>query len=74
MFDCFSHKQIKMASNDEELSIAVQNYCAIFDKSNKDFHQKDAKENTRKLLLKNWKMKMVSIRKKQIVKSAEKRD
>ena len=47
MFDCFSHKQIKIASNDEELSIAVQNYCAIFDKSNKDFHQKDAKENTR---------------------------
>lgn len=42
-FDCFFRKQNKIASNDEELSVAVEKYCVMFDKSNKDFHQKDAK-------------------------------
>ena len=46
-FDCFSHEQIKnkTAANKEELSIAVQKYPVIFDKSNKDFHRKDVKKN-----------------------------
>ena len=35
----------KKTGNDEELTIAVQNYPAIFDKSNKNFRHKDVKIN-----------------------------
>ena len=34
-----------MAANKEELSVAVQKYPVIFDKSNKDFHRKDVEKN-----------------------------
>ena len=34
-----------MTANKEELSITVQKYCVIFDKSNNDFHCKDVKKN-----------------------------
>ena len=34
-----------MVPNEQELSIAVQKYPVIFDKSNKDFHRKDVKKN-----------------------------
>ena len=35
----------KKTGNDEELTIAVQKYPAIFDKSNKNFRHKDVKIN-----------------------------
>ena len=40
-----------MAASKEEISIAVQKYT-IFDKSNKDFHCKDGKENAREAVAK----------------------
>lgn len=38
-------KTKKKTGNDEELTIAVQKYPAIFDKSNKNFRHKDVKIN-----------------------------
>ena len=47
LFDCCSYEQNKnnMTANKEELSITVQKYRVIFDKSNNDFHCKDVKKN-----------------------------
>lgn len=49
LFNSFSCKQKKnnkkKTGNDEELTIAVQKYPAIFDKSNKNFRHKDVKIN-----------------------------
>lgn len=45
LFDSFSYKQNKITGNEKELTIAVQKYPAIFDKSNKDFRHKDVKRN-----------------------------
>ena len=34
-----------MAVNEEELSVIVQKYSVLFDKSHKEFHRKDVKKN-----------------------------
>ena len=44
-FSCKQKKNKKKTGNDEELTIAVQKYPAIFDKSNKNFRHKDVKIN-----------------------------
>ena len=31
--------------NEEELSVVVQKYLVLYDKSNKEFHRKDVKKN-----------------------------
>ena len=34
-----------MAINEEELSVIVQKYSVLYDKSHKEFHRKDVKKN-----------------------------
>ena len=44
-FSCKQKKNNKKKNGEEELTIAVQKYPAIFDKSNKNFRHKDVKIN-----------------------------
>ena len=43
-----------MAVNEEELSITVQRYPVLFDKSNKEFHRKDVKRIARVTHERTW--------------------
>ena len=47
LFDCFSYRQIKnkLTAKKVEISIAVQKYSVMFDKSNKHFDCKDVNKN-----------------------------
>ena len=44
---CFSnvYLQNKMAINEQDFSISVQEYTVLFDKELKEFHRKDVKKN-----------------------------
>ena len=44
---CFSnvYVQNKMAINEKDLSILVQEYTVLFKKGHKEFHRKDVKKN-----------------------------
>ena len=47
---CFPnvYVQNKMAINEDDLSISVQEYTVLFDKGHKEFHWKDVKKNASK--------------------------
>ena len=44
---CFSNVYLKnkMAINEQDFSISVQEYTVLFDKELKEFHRKDVKKN-----------------------------